>query len=896
MSDTFLHIENGAHTGAFGNNPLPHPSDAMLKAGNYKKGRISLFGLPIAIEQPRGTYRTGIDQKTGKRWTSRMAAHYGYFERSRGNDGDGVDVFVGFYPQSEQAYVINQFIDGRYDEAKVMLAFPDIESAQRAYLDSYERGWKGLQSIIPLSISQLKWWLKNGDMSKPLRLNNLPPEGLETMSKRVYWNNDALPYDQSLDTVLYDIRRSENGNLLLDSVKIDDITEDSDGVMLLDAMVTPYAKLERKMEILRGVMERASTIVKPVAMQITQPFKQRGVANVATVFELSDGQTVSIYFHNPDVTPNKMTPTDELVSYSWLLNKKNITIVVAPERGEELDAREVARRIMKLAEKNSAAFARANSKRAERMQNIESLKNEITSLEKELADAQHELEVLKVEAETLKQTPQPDQDINAQMEVFVKEAALWKGAAIQVAKILEGDKKASLALSRMTTKADLDDYLMRKLNIDETTARDVSNTLTAQDIPADMSANLEDYKDEPWYSLINNETQGNSSREDTTDPEIKQDENKKDIVELTGKELGDFPDTGEGKVQLRAAAGEVLSALLGSWVPCPALGGDVEIRRAGIKEIISHSGDARKLKVVAAIDQIIGKAKKLGTRPPYNGDADKSARLYHTLRTEMILEDTQLAVRTVIKEDIAGKFHYDMTIHDGEAIFDGVQDKGRDESQPLSMTTTNGGGTYPSRIARHQLSSTLTDDKDDFNQGTVMGGSTEALDSAGGKMVFNLFIEGEEPEVIEDSDDDQSEEINPNVSILQDNAEFSVGDTVYMQDITDENKRIPVNFRGYLNDRQSVVVWNGSQMTVETNRLFKDDIQSSTDSENSIKSAFIAELEALKSETDINTFNAKLDDIAARIEQAGLMETLDAELNATADVLTRLLAEAEKGQ
>lgn len=62
------------------------------------------------------------------------------------------------------------------------------------------------------------------------------------------------------------------------------------------------------------------------------------------------------------------------------------------------------------------------------------------------------------------------------------------------------------------------------------------------------------------------------------------------------------------------------------------------------------------------------------------------------------------------------------------------------------------------------------------------------------------------------------------------------------------------------------------------------------------KEGFIAELETLKSETDINIFNAKLDDIATRIEQAGLMEALDTELNAAADVLTRLLAAAEKAQ
>lgn len=53
---------------------------------------------------------------------------------------------------------------------------------------------------------------------------------------------------------------------------------------------------------------------------------------------------------------------------------------------------------------------------------------------------------------------------------------------------------------------------------------------------------------------------------------------------------------------------------------------------------------------------------------------------------------------------------------------------------------------------------------------------------------------------------------------------FSVGDIVYMSDITDENKRIPVNFRGYIDKEKSMVVWNGSQMAIETDRLFKEDL------------------------------------------------------------------------
>lgn len=399
MNDTpFIRIENAAHGGAFGDNAIPEPTEAQCMAGNYKMGRVSLYGLPLVIEQPRNSYRTGTDAN-GKRWTSRMAAHYGYIGGTKGADGDAVDCFIGFYPQSELVFVINQNVGGRFDEHKVMLGFPDEESARRAYLGSYDRGWPGLASIIPLSISQLKWWLKHGDMSRPLR-DNLPPEGLETMTRKVQWDSDALPYDSTLDHILYEIRCADAGEgLLMDAVTALEIADDSEGVLAFDALVSPYAKLERKMELLRGVMERTGDKVKPVAMQITEPFKQRGVANVAAIFELSDGQTVSIYFHNPDSTPSKMAPTDEVISWKWLLNKKDITIVVAPERGNDLSVREVARRIMRLAEKNSPAFQRANAKRAERMGAIQGLKDEISGLESELAAAQHELEVAKVEAE-----------------------------------------------------------------------------------------------------------------------------------------------------------------------------------------------------------------------------------------------------------------------------------------------------------------------------------------------------------------------------------------------------------------------------------------------------------------------------------------------------------------
>lgn len=81
---------------------------------------------------------------------------------------------------------------------------------------------------------------------------------------------------------------------------------------------------------------------------------------------------------------------------------------------------------------------------------------------------------------------------------MVKEAARWKGATQLAAQAAGQDKKSQLAIMRQTTKADLDSYLMKKFGIDETTARDVSNTLTRENIPADMSATLSNFEAEPW--------------------------------------------------------------------------------------------------------------------------------------------------------------------------------------------------------------------------------------------------------------------------------------------------------------------------------------------------------------------------------------------------------------
>lgn len=403
MNDLYSKIQVAAHAGAFGLNGYPLPTVEQCRAGNYKKGRVKLYGLDIAIETPQGAQRMG--KSDGKPWSVICMAHYGDISGTRGADGDPVDCYIGPIPESDRVFVVNQNgKNGDFDEHKVMLAFADEESARTAYMNSYERGWNGLGSLVSASVSQFRWWLKYGNTTLPFSKNALPYSGEDDMNE-ITWDSAAQPVNSDLATVMYGLRHSDADGLLLDAVTMADLLEDSEGHEILDALVIENVKLPVKMGQLQSIMEAAGTTLKPVAMQITDPYKQRGTTNVTVLFELSDGQTVAIFFHNPDSTPNKILPQDELVSWKWLLNKKDVTILVAPEKGRDLNPREVARRIMKLAERNSAKFVKANTARAERMASIEQARGDISSKEGVLAALDAEIIDLTAQVEAKRAAP-----------------------------------------------------------------------------------------------------------------------------------------------------------------------------------------------------------------------------------------------------------------------------------------------------------------------------------------------------------------------------------------------------------------------------------------------------------------------------------------------------------
>jgi len=61
------------------------PTEAQIKAGNYKKYHMKMNGIKITIENPAGSYRSGKDDD-GNEWRTKMNHHYGYIKGTVGAD------------------------------------------------------------------------------------------------------------------------------------------------------------------------------------------------------------------------------------------------------------------------------------------------------------------------------------------------------------------------------------------------------------------------------------------------------------------------------------------------------------------------------------------------------------------------------------------------------------------------------------------------------------------------------------------------------------------------------------------------------------------------------------------------------------------------------------------
>lgn len=152
---TGLGLKAGRHAGgALGRGKSR--SEAAEKVAYRLQGHTEVQGIPISIENRKGSVRTGTDAD-GNEWRTKMLFPYGYIPGTKGADDEPVDCYVGPDKEAPNAYVVHQHKDdGKgYDEDKIFFGFRSKREAREAFLKHYDDP-KFLGPISKVSLERLR--------------------------------------------------------------------------------------------------------------------------------------------------------------------------------------------------------------------------------------------------------------------------------------------------------------------------------------------------------------------------------------------------------------------------------------------------------------------------------------------------------------------------------------------------------------------------------------------------------------------------------------------------------------------------------------------------------------------------------------------------------------------
>jgi N12 class adenine-specific DNA methylase/GGDEF domain-containing protein len=187
-----LEMDLAAHTAASSPvNDLPDPTNDQI-GKNAKLGHHKVQGLDISIENPIGSIRK--DKETGgKKWQTKMTAHYGYIRGTKGGIEGGkpskLDVFLTPGASSAESVFIVDQIDpktGKFDEHKVVMGPKFEQGARMTYLSNYDKtGESRVGAVTEMPMEDFKAWRKTYDPTKPVDQNVPFTEGAATNETNV---------------------------------------------------------------------------------------------------------------------------------------------------------------------------------------------------------------------------------------------------------------------------------------------------------------------------------------------------------------------------------------------------------------------------------------------------------------------------------------------------------------------------------------------------------------------------------------------------------------------------------------------------------------------------------------------------------------------------------------
>jgi phage-related protein (TIGR01555 family) len=119
-------------------------------------------GIDITIEYTRGVRRVLKNDAGNVVYDRTMQHDYGFIDGTTGRDGDEVDCIVGRDESARFAYVadmkdLGPDVDKRSDEDKILLGFPDVDSAIAAFESMYPPEFLNGIEAVPIAAFRTKW-------------------------------------------------------------------------------------------------------------------------------------------------------------------------------------------------------------------------------------------------------------------------------------------------------------------------------------------------------------------------------------------------------------------------------------------------------------------------------------------------------------------------------------------------------------------------------------------------------------------------------------------------------------------------------------------------------------------------------------------------------------------
>ncbi|WP_053067822.1 hypothetical protein [Xenorhabdus khoisanae] len=209
------------------------------------------------------------------------------------------------------------------------------------------------------------------------------------------------------DSQFNELFNGMGADLMLESVSLDEIEHGylghecvSSDTAMFESITTTRMRLSQTMRafirklnqglsgtgILAGTNDTGNTDNGMPSIGGAEIGRVRRVGNIPVMvakIPLSDGQSVSVIFHSPTSGNGRIQNDDVLTAFRFLLNKRDVSHVVAPINGRDISLPQVCQSLSNLIERNSSKFQRQAANAAKIKADIDAELERADALEKQ---------------------------------------------------------------------------------------------------------------------------------------------------------------------------------------------------------------------------------------------------------------------------------------------------------------------------------------------------------------------------------------------------------------------------------------------------------------------------------------------------------------------------------